>query len=66
MIKASVGSQLRMENAYIDEVQHQAICCWDAPNRKAVEDLFEQAGVKAERIREVVEYQTAEAEHPGC
>jgi len=45
-----------MEKAYIDEKNGQAICCWNAPDRKMVEDLFAKAKVAPESIREVVEY----------
>ena len=48
-----------MDRAYIDNATHQAICCWNAPDRKAVETLFEHAGVKPESIREVVAYSTS-------
>ena len=45
-----------METAYVDAAAGQAICCWDAPDRSSVEALFLKAGVKPERIREVVIY----------
>lgn len=45
-----------MEKAYIDEENSQAICCWDAPDRKSIEDLFSKAQVQVESIRSVVEY----------
>ena len=45
-----------MEKAYIDEKSSQAICCWNAPDRKMIEDLFAKANVAPESIREVVEY----------
>jgi len=45
-----------MERSYIDEANGQAICCWNAPDRKSVENLFSRAGVSPESIREVVEY----------
>ena len=56
VINASVGSNLKMDRAYIDEVKGQAICCWDAPDQKSVENLFTQAHVKTESIKQVVEY----------
>ena len=45
-----------MDRTYIDEVKGQAICCWDAPDQKSVENLFTQAHVKTESIKQVVEY----------
>lgn len=45
-----------MERAYVDETQSQAICVWDGPNRKSIENLFERAQLKPESIREVNEY----------
>lgn len=45
-----------MEKAYIDEKSGQAICCWNAPDRKMIEDLFAKANIAPESIREVVEY----------
>ncbi len=47
-----------MDKAYIDETKGQAICCWDAPDQKSVEDLFAKAQVETESIRLVVEYPT--------
>lgn len=45
-----------MDKAYVDEVKGQAICCWEAPDRKSVEDLFTKAQIQPESIREVTEY----------
>ncbi len=45
-----------MDKAYIDEENSQAICCWNAPDRKSIEELFTQANVHVESIRSVVEY----------
>jgi len=45
-----------MEKAYIDEENSQAICCWDAPDRKSIEELFAKAHVQVESIRSVLEY----------
>jgi hypothetical protein len=47
-----------MDRAYVDAAAGQAICCWDAPDRKAVEDLFGKAAVRPESIREVTVYST--------
>jgi hypothetical protein len=55
-MNASVGSNLKMDRAYIDEDRGQAICCWNAPDRKSVEDLFTKAQVEPESIKEVAIY----------
>ncbi len=47
---------MKMERAYVDEEKGQAICCWDAPDRNAIETLFSKAQVTMESIRPVVEY----------
>lgn len=47
-----------MDKAYIDETNGQAICCWDAPDQKSVEDMFANAQVETESIRQVAEYPT--------
>lgn len=53
MKEASVGSDLKMDRSYIDIQNSQAICCWIAPSRKAVEDLFKKAKIPTELILEV-------------
>jgi hypothetical protein len=45
-----------MDKAYVDEENSQAICCWSAPDRKSIEDLFTKANVPVESIKSVVEY----------
>ena len=45
-----------MNRAYVDANEGQAICCWDAPDKNSIEDLFSKVGVQTESIREVVEY----------
>ena len=45
-----------MERAYIDEAKGQAICCWNAPDQKSIEELFSKAQIKPEAVREVIEY----------
>jgi hypothetical protein len=55
-MNASVGSNLKMDRAYIDEANGQAICCWNAPDLKAVEDLFTKAQVTPQSIKEVSIY----------
>ena len=56
VITASGGSDLCMDKAYVDEEKGQAICCWNAPDQKSIEELFAKANVKVESIRNVVEY----------
>jgi hypothetical protein len=48
-----VGSDLKLDCAFIDTAASQAICCWDAPDRQSVEALFQRAGVKPEAVRQV-------------
>jgi hypothetical protein len=45
-----------MERAFIDESNNQAICCWNAPDRKSIEDLFLKAKIVPALIREVTEW----------
>ncbi len=45
-----------MDKAYVDEENSQAICCWSAPDRKSIEELFAKAKVQVESIRAVTEY----------
>jgi hypothetical protein len=51
-----VGSNVRMDRAYVDHAASQAICCWEAPERASVEAVFAKANVKPESIREVTVY----------
>ena len=44
---------MKMDRSYLDLDTNQAICCWHAPNKKAIEDLFNKADIKPESIREV-------------
>lgn len=53
---ASVGSEAKMDKAYVDHDRGQAVCCWSAPDRVTIERLFEKAGVTPELIREVTVY----------
>ena len=53
-----MGSNLKMETAYVDENKGQAICVWDAPDQQAINDLFAKAQVTPESVRQVVEYRT--------
>ena len=56
VLMAATGSKLKMDAAYVDIADSQATCIWDAPDRKSVEELFARAGLKPERIREVMPY----------
>jgi len=56
VMAASAGTVIKMDWAYVDEATNQPICCWDAPDRKAVEDLFTRAGQRPESIRAVAVY----------
>lgn len=49
-MKASGGSELTMETAFVNHDKGQAVCAWNGPDKKSIEDLFEKAGVKAESI----------------
>jgi phage-related protein len=49
-----VGSAVKMDRAYIDEEAGQAICFWTAPDKKALEEIFQKAQVKTESIRQVM------------
>ncbi len=44
-----------MERAYIDAESGKTICCWDAPNREEMVDLFKRAGVTFEAMAPVAE-----------
>lgn len=45
-----------MEIAYVKKFKEQAICCWDAPDRDAIEAVFEKAGLVTESVEEVEIY----------
>jgi hypothetical protein len=47
-----------MDKAYIDENAGQAICCWEAPDKKTLEELFTKAQIFPQSIREVTEFTT--------
>jgi uncharacterized protein YpmB len=48
-----VGSNAKLDRTYVDEEAGQAICFWVAPDKKAIEDVFQKAGVEPESVREV-------------
>ena len=56
VMAASAGTAVTMDWAYVDEATNQPICCWDGPDRQAVEDLFARAGQSPESIRKVAVY----------
>ncbi len=45
-----------MSNAYVNETDAHAVCCWEGPDRGSVEALFAKAGVATKIIDEVVEF----------
>ncbi|MBM3323815.1 hypothetical protein FJY69_10115 [candidate division WOR-3 bacterium] len=56
VVSTAEGTGLTMDWAYVDNSTNQPICCWDAPDRKAIEDLFSRAGQDPESIRAVTVY----------
>jgi len=44
-----------MERAYMDKETGRVSCCWSAPNREKVANLFKKAGVVFEAITQVEE-----------
>ena len=52
VLGAATGG-LTMEWAYVDMATNQPLCCWDAPTREAIEELFKLAEQPTETIREV-------------
>ena len=59
VIKASVGTGLKLEHAYIDAIDNRPICIWSAPDKAGIEALFAKANVKTQSVREVIEYHGA-------
>lgn len=45
-----------MNNAYVNETDAHAVCCWDAPDLESVIDLFSKAGVSTKSVEEVIEF----------
>jgi hypothetical protein len=56
VIGAAAGTNVKIDWAYVDNATHQPICCWDAPDRPAIEDLFRRSGQETENIRAVTVY----------
>lgn len=56
VVGAAVGTSAKMDWAYVDDATNQPICCWDTPDRQAVEDLFRRSGQQIESIRAVTVY----------
>lgn len=42
-----------MDRAYLNAEEGLAVCCWDAPGKDKIEDLFQKAGVSPVQIVEV-------------
>jgi hypothetical protein len=55
-MEASVGSNIKMDHAYIEKESGKAMCCWSAPDRATIEELFKKARVTPKSITEVVIY----------
>lgn len=54
--RRTAGDQaLQMERAYVDSESGKTICCWDAPGRQPMVELFKRAGVVFETIAPVTE-----------
>jgi len=48
---------MNMERAFLNYREGRAVCCWNAPSRKALEELFGKANAKFESMLEVEEYE---------
>jgi hypothetical protein len=46
---------MTMERAYANAGEGFAVCCWNAPDQKALEELFKKAGVKFKKLFPVEE-----------
>jgi hypothetical protein len=60
-VVGAAGKDLTMDWAYVDRATNQPICCWNASDRKSVEELFSRAGQQVESIREVAVYRAPSA-----
>ncbi len=45
-----------MDYAFIKKNKDQAVCCWEAPDRDTIEDLFGSVGLVTESVEEVEVY----------
>ncbi len=45
-----------MKQAFVNESQARAVCCWDAPDKTTIEGLFSLSGLEPTSVEEVVEY----------
>ena len=45
-----------MKQAFVNESEARAVCCWDAPDQSTIEGLFSNAGINPTSVEEVVEY----------
>ncbi len=46
---------LKMDRAYVDAGSGKTVCCWEAVERKHLEELFNRAGVVFESMTPVTE-----------
>ena len=58
MLRASRGSDMTMDRAYLNVDEGFGMCCWDAPSVDALKALFEKAGTPFERMLAVEEHVT--------
>jgi hypothetical protein len=47
-----------MDRAYVNMDEGMAVCCWDAPSKEALQELFSKTGSAFETITEVEEHTT--------
>jgi len=45
-----------MDRAYVNMDEGMAVCCWDAPSKEALQELFSKAGADFETMTEVEEH----------
>jgi len=45
-----------MDRAYVNMDEGMALCCWSAPSKEALEELFTKAGTAFETMTEVEEH----------
>jgi hypothetical protein len=56
VICASRGSDLKFDRSYNNWEEGVGVCCWEAPSKEALEELFNRAGTPFERMIEVEEH----------
>jgi len=47
---------MTLDRAYLNTDEGLAVCCWNAPSKEAIEELFNNSGVKFEKITAVEEH----------